>query len=205
MRDWLQIAVRPAGDTPTDGVLAVAAVLALEWAAPYADVSLGDEGHCLVEPDIIAVAGLLRLGPERVERLRLAGRSALQIQESEIHLVETSEGTWGLTEELDPWSAAGLALEAATFAASTPVGHALAEILNISTVSDQHAVELLHDSQGWASKQVAQVIGQIATENPRRIANLLASLSAEVETLSDTHAVLRARYQADIELMQRNQ
>ncbi|MEC8921335.1 MAG: hypothetical protein VX558_01740, partial [Actinomycetota bacterium] len=68
-----------------------------------------------------------------------------------------------------------------------------------------HAVELLHDSQGWALKQVAQVIGQIATENPRRIANLLASLSAEVETLSDTHAVLRARYQADIELMQRIQ
>ncbi|MEC9270219.1 MAG: hypothetical protein VYC75_06485, partial [Actinomycetota bacterium] len=185
-------------------VLAVAAVLALEWAAPYADVSLGDEGHCLVEPDITAVAGLLRLGPERAERLRLAGRSALQIQESEIHLVETSEGTWGLTEELDPWSAAGLALEAATFVASTPVGHALSEILNITRMDDHRAVELLQNSQTWASEQIDQVIRQIATENPRRVADLLASLSTEVEALSDTHSVLKARYQADIELMERN-
>ena len=44
MHERLQITVHPVGDMPTDGVLAVAAVLALEWAAPYADVTLGGKG-----------------------------------------------------------------------------------------------------------------------------------------------------------------
>ena len=204
MRDRLQIVVRPLSDAPTDAVLAAAAVLALEWAAPYVDVSIGDEGPCVIEPDINAAAGLLRLPPEKAERLRLAARAALQIQEPEIVLVETSEGGWGFAEELDPWSAAGLALEAATFVASTPVGHALSEILNITRMDDHRAVELLQNAQTWASKQIDQVISQIASENPRRLADLLASLSTEVDMLSDTHSVLRARYQADIELIGRD-
>ena len=204
MRDRLQIVVRSLSNAPTDAVLAAAAVLALEWAAPYVDVSLGDEGPCVIEPNVNAAAGILRLRSEKEERLRLAARAALQIRDSEIHLVETSEGDWGFAEELDPWSAAGLALEAATFVASTPVGHALSEILNITRMDDHRAVELLQNSQTWASEQIDQVIRQIATENPRRVADLLASLSTEVEALSDTHSVLKARYQADIELMERN-
>ncbi|MEC8829147.1 MAG: hypothetical protein VX832_10095 [Actinomycetota bacterium] len=102
------------------------------------------------------------------------------------------------------WSAVGLALEAATLVSSTPVGHALSEILNITRMDDHRAVELVHNSQTWASKQIDQVISQLASANPRRVANLLASLSTEVEALSDTHSVLRARYQADIELIGRN-
>ena len=204
MHDGLQIVVRPLSDAPTDGVLAAAAVLALEFAAPYADVSIGDKGPCVIEPDINAAAGLLRLPSEKAERLRLAARAALQIREAEIRLVESGEGDWGFAEELDSWSAVGLALEAATLVSSTPVGHALSEILNITRMDDHRAVELVHNSQTWASKQIDQVISQIASENPRRVADLLASLSTEVEALSDAHSVLRARYQADIELMGRN-
>ena len=204
MHEQLQMTVRPVGDTPTDEVLAVAAVLALEWAAPYVDVTIGGKGTYIVEPDINAVAGLLRLKPERAERMRLAGRAALQVGDSEIHLVENNEGDWNLTEELDSWWATGVALEAASFTASTPVGHAIAEILNFSRTDDQRAVELLENSQGWALEQTDRLISQIATENPRRIADLLVSLSADLDIVNDTHALLRARYQADIELMGRN-
>ncbi len=204
MHERLQITVHPVGDMPTDGVLAVAAVLALEWAAPYADVTLGGKGPCIVEPDINAVAGLLRLKPERAERMRLAGRAALQVGDSEIHLVENNEGDWNLREELDSWWATGVALEAASFTASTSVGHVLAEILNFSRTDDHRAVELLENSQRWALEQTDQLISQIATENPRRIADLLASLSGDLDIVNDTHAVLRGRYQADIEVMGRN-
>ena len=204
MHERLQIAVRPVDDKPTNGVLAVAAVLALEWAAPYADFTLGDDGLCVVDPDSDAVGGLLRLSSERAERLRLAGRAALQIDDSDIHLTENHEGDWDLAAELDSWSAAGIVLEASSFTASTPVGRALADILNISRIDDQRCVDVLDTAQSWAVKQLDQVVSQLAAQNPRRITDLLASLSGDLDTLSDTHSVLRARYQADIELMGRN-
>ena len=56
-------------------------------------------------------------------------------------------------------------------------------------------------SQTWALQEVDELLRVTAERNPRLLANLLLSLSAKVETLTDTHALLRARYQADIEII----
>ena len=73
MNDQLQIVVRPHDDQPTNQVLAVGALLALQWAAPYARTTIGSDGQFVTEPEIDAVGGLLRLDSERTERLRLRG------------------------------------------------------------------------------------------------------------------------------------
>ena len=78
---------------------------------------------------------------------------------------------------------------------------AIAETLAISNRSEQRAIELLEHSQTWALQQVDELLRVTADRNPRLLANLLLSLNAKVETLTDTHALLRARYQADIEII----
>ena len=68
MNDQLQIVVRPHDDQPTNQVLAVGALLALQWAAPYARTTIGNDGQFVTETEIDAVGGLLRLDSERTER-----------------------------------------------------------------------------------------------------------------------------------------
>jgi len=197
--DQLQIVVRPHDEHPTNQVLAVGAVLALQWAAPYVHTTMGSGGQFVTEPEIEAVGGLLRLDPERTERLRAAGRDAVQDDESEIHIVEDQKGNWNIPTQIDSWWATGVALAATSFTATTATGIAIAETLAVPNRNEQRAIELLEHSQDWALQQIDEALRAIADRDPRLIANLLLSLSAKVETLTDTHAVLRARYQADIE------
>ena len=199
MDDQLQIVIRPHDDQPTNQVLAVGAVLALQWAAPYVHTTMGNDGQFVTEPEIEAVGGLLRLDPERTERLRAAGRDAVQDDESEIHIVEDQKGNWNIPTQIDSWWATGVALAATSFTATTATGIAIAETLAVPNRNEQRAIELLEHSQDWALQQIDEALRAIADRDPRLIANLLLSLSAKVETLTDTHAVLRARYQADIE------
>lgn len=199
MNDELRIVVNPVGHQPTSQVLAVAAVLALEWAAPYVNSVIGDNGPFVIQPQVEAVGGLLRLDPERSERLQLAGRSALSEGESEIRIAEDDEGNWNIPDQIDNWWVAGLALSATEFVASTANGIAIAETLAIGNRTDQRCIDLLEKSQQWAMKQIDDLVRATADSNPRLLGNLLLSLSSEVETLADTHANLRARYQADIE------
>ncbi len=199
MDDQLQIVIRPHDDQPTNQVLAVGAVLALRWAAPYVHTTMGSDGQFVNEPEIEAVGGLLRLDPERTERLRAAGRDAVWDGESEIHIVEDEKGSWNIPTQIDSWWATGVALAATSFTATTPTGIAIAETLAVPNRNEQQAIELLERSQDWALQQIDEALRAIADRNPRLLANLLLSLSAKVETLTDTHALLRARYQADIE------
>ena len=199
MDDQLQIVVRPHDEHPTNQVLAVGAVLALQWAAPYVHTTMGSDGQFVTEPEIEAVGGLLRLDPERTERLRTAGRDAVRDGESEIHIVEDQKGNWNIPTQIDSWWATGVALAATSFTATTPTGIAIAETLAVPNRNEQQAIELLERSQDWALQQIDEALRAIADRNPRLLANLLLSLSAKVETLTDTHALLRARYQADIE------
>ena len=201
MNDQLQIVVRPHDDQPTNQVLAVGALLALQWAAPYARTTIGSDGQFVTEPEIDAVGGLLRLDSERTERLRASGREVAHDGESEIHLIEDHKGSWNVPAHIDSWWATGVAIAATSFTATTPTGMAIAETLAISNRSEQRAIELLEHSQTWALQQVDELLRVTADRNPRLLANLLLSLSAKVETLTDTHALLRARYQADIEII----
>ena len=57
MNDQIQIVVRPTDDQASNQVLAVAAVLALEWAAPYTSITIGDHGEVVVDPKIEAIEG----------------------------------------------------------------------------------------------------------------------------------------------------
>ncbi|HAX06031.1 MAG TPA: hypothetical protein DCX77_10170, partial [Acidimicrobiaceae bacterium] len=96
MNEQLRIIVNPVDSQPTSQVLAVAAVLALEWAAPYVHSVIGVDGQFVIRPEIDAAGGLLRLDAERSERLRLAGRDAVSEDESEIHIVEDDKGDWNI-------------------------------------------------------------------------------------------------------------
>ena len=204
MNDQIQIVVRPTDDQASNQVLVVAAVLALEWAAPYANIAIGQHGEVVVDPKIEAIGGLLRLSPERTERLRASGRDAIDGGNTEIHIIENDEGSWSVDGELDTWWATGLALAASSFDATTPVGHALAETLSITRRDDTRAVELLEESQKWALTQIDVAISTFAKNNPRRLGNLLLSATTEVEAVAEAHALLRSRYQADIEKIGRD-
>lgn len=199
MNKRLRIVINPTETQPTSQALAVAAVLALEWAAPYVNSVIGNDGQFVIQPDLDAVGGLLRLDPERSERLKLAGRDAITEGESEIRIFEDDKGNWNVPDQLDSWWATGVALAATEFVGVTATGIALAETLAISNRSEQRSIELLEKSQRWALEQIDDLLRVTAANNPRVLADLLLSLSSEVETLADTHAILRARYQMDIE------
>ena len=200
MTDQLEIVVTPADDHPTSQVLAIGALLALEWAAPYVNVTIGNNGDTVCEPSPDAVGGLLRLSSDRKKRLGAAARSATHNEETEIHLTESDDG-WNLSTELDPWTATGLFLAANTFTPSTNPGAALEKLRDVLKREDPQTIELLELSQDWALKQIDRVIQNIASRSPRRIANMLQSATTELETLSHTHELLRSRYQSDIEIM----
>ena len=204
MNDQIQIVVRPTDDQASNQVLAVAAVLALEWAAPYTSITIGDHGEVVVDPKIEAIGGLLRLSPERTERLRASGRDAIHGDDTEIHIIENDEGDWGVHGELSTWWATGLALAASSFHARTSAGRALAETLSITRRDDNKAVELLEQSQRWALAQIDVAISTFAKNNPRRLGNLLLSATTELEAVAEAHALLRSRYQADIEKIGRD-
>ncbi len=199
MDERLRIVINPVGHQPTSQVVAVAAALALEWAAPYVTSVIGEDGPFVIQPEDDAVGGLLRLDPERSERLQLAGRDALSEGESQICIAEDDEGNWNIPDRLDSWWATGVALSATEFVGTTATGIAIAETLAISNRTEQRCIELLEKSQRWAMKQIDEVLRATANSNPRILADILLSLSSEVETLADTHAILRARYQADID------
>ena len=199
MNEQLRIIVNPVDAQPTSQVLAVAAVLALEWAAPYVHSVIGVDGQFVIRPEIDAAGGLLRLDAERSERLRLAGRDAVSEDESEIHIVEDDKGGWNIPTRLDSWWATGAALSATAFVGTTATGVAIAEILAISNRTEQRCIELLEKSQQWAMRQIDDLLRITADENPRLLADLMSSLSSQAEALAEAHALLRGRYQADIE------
>ncbi|HAF69402.1 MAG TPA: hypothetical protein DCL16_09800 [Acidimicrobiaceae bacterium] len=199
MNEQLRIIVNPVDSQPTSQVLAVAAVLALEWAAPYVHSVIGVDGQFVIRPEIDAAGGLLRLDAERSERLRLAGRDAVSEDESEIHIVEDDKGDWNIPTRLDSWWATGAALSATAFVGTTATGVAIAEILAISNRTEQRCIELLEKSQQWAMRQIDDLLRITADENPRLLADLMSSLSSQAEALAEAHALLRGRYQADIE------
>tara|TARA_B100000579_G_scaffold427273_1_gene435674 strand:+ start:1625 stop:2242 length:618 start_codon:yes stop_codon:yes gene_type:complete len=199
VNEQLRIIVNPVDAQPTSQVLAVAAVLALEWAAPYVHSVIGVDGQFVIRPEIDAAGGLLRLDAERSERLRLAGRDAVSEDESEIHIVEDDKGDWNIPTRLDSWWATGAALSATAFVGTTATGVAIAEILAISNRTEQRCIELLEKSQQWAMRQIDDLLRITADENPRLLADLMSSLSSQAEALAEAHALLRGRYQADIE------
>ena len=199
MNEQLRIIVNPVDSQPTSQVLAVAAVLALEWAAPYVHSVIGVDGQFVIRPEIDAAGGLLRLDAERSERLRLAGRDAVSEDESEIHIVEDDKGDWNIPTRLDSWWATGAALSATAFVGTTATGVAIAETLAISNRTEQRCIELLEKSQQWAMRQIDDLLRITADENPRLLADLMSSLSSQAEALAEAHALLRGRYQADIE------
>ena len=201
MTNQLEIVVTPTGDYPTAQVLATATLLALEWAAPYANVTIGHNGVSACEPSPEAVGGLLRLSSDRKERLEVAARSAIQSEETEIQITESSDGGWNLPAQLDPWTATGLFLAASTFTPSTSAGAALKKILDVTKRENPQTIELLELSQDWALKQIDRAIQTVASRQPRQIANMLQSATTELEALTHTHELLRSRYQSDIEIM----
>ncbi|MBG02006.1 MAG: hypothetical protein CL470_07030 [Acidimicrobiaceae bacterium] len=201
MPDQLEIVIVPIDDHPTAQVLAIGALLALEWAAPYADITIGSDGLSVCEPSPQVAGGLLRLSSDRKERLGIAARSATHSGETKIHLVENDDGDWNLSTKLDPWTATGLFFAASTFTPATTAGAALQRILDVPKREDPRTIELLELSQDWALQQIDHMIQDVASRSPRRIANTLQSATAELEALTHTHELLRSRYQADIEIM----
>ncbi|HAX05027.1 MAG TPA: hypothetical protein DCX77_05060, partial [Acidimicrobiaceae bacterium] len=108
-------------------------------------------------------------------------------------------GDWNIPTRLDSWWATGAALSATAFVGTTAPGVAIAEILAISNRTEQRCIELLEKSQQWAMRQIDDLLRITADENPRLLADLMSSLSSQAEALAEAHALLRGRYQADIE------
>ncbi|HCB36792.1 MAG TPA: hypothetical protein DEP66_00870, partial [Acidimicrobiaceae bacterium] len=91
------------------GVLAVASVLALEWAAPFAAVSLCDRlagvdagvGDCdaVAAPSATAAGALLRIETHHARRLIASARSAVGLagdSAARCRLVEAADGSWAV-------------------------------------------------------------------------------------------------------------
>ena len=205
MADQPKIAVQTPAPNQTSQVLAVAGALALEWAAPFAQITVGGDAEFIVQPHVECIGGLFRLDAERKARLLDAGIQATHEEASARNIVEAADGSWNLASATDPWSSAGLAIGAASFSASSPAGKRLAEALVITEPDSPDAVDLLEQSQSWALREIEKIVAEMGKQQPRRLLNLLLEAVATAENLADSYSILRARYKRDIEIMSENQ
>ena len=194
------IAVAPRGEGLTEGLVAVASVLAIERVADFAEVLVADASTPLqtVTADPTAL-GVLEGGVHADVR-RAGAATGL----SGTALMEDDLGRWfrpdddGQRRELrdiTPWALLGLAASSPRLHTSTEAGHRLAEVFRATHAQGTEA------ALSWARGAVDAHLAAIAARSPERIRSAWAALQRELEQLRAAHDSLRSRYERDLELV----
>lgn len=199
----LRITVRPASPSPTDGVVAVAAALALERVAPHARVELLDPQGAVDDVDGVVTPQPEALGvfaePVDLDPLRAAATAGLG---SRAVFEEDGAGQWYRADvdagtdamsvgDPSPWAFAGWWANSASFSGSTDRGKLL------QAVAEGTGGPSLEDALRWATAEVDLVLSQVCARDPSRIRRWLTELSAEVTAMTRRLAVLEPPISGD--------
>lgn len=196
MRDSLRIAVSSPNPSASQRLIDTAGFLALEWAAPFAEVVMADYGDIVISSEVRAIGGILRIPAD--ESKRLSEASIGLVVETPLELIEDGEGNWDIDPELSNWSLLRAVLRAESFSPSTDEGAAISRFVRARLDPGEEKERLLATADLWAKEVIDMAIKDIATLNPNRIRSWLTEQAAELERTTSIHQILRSRYDDDI-------
>jgi|TARA_B110000196_G_scaffold18577_1_gene14680 hypothetical protein len=196
MRNSLRIAVSSPNPSASQRLIDTAGFLALEWAAPFAEVVMADDGDIVISGEVRAIGGILRMPASESKRL---SESSIGLRvETPLELIEDGKGNWDVDPELSNWALLGAVLRAGSFRPSTDEGAAISSLIRAKLDPGEEKEKLLATADLWAKELVDLAISDIATVNPKRIRSWLTEQAAELERTTGIHQILRARYDDDI-------
>ncbi|HAN08478.1 MAG TPA: hypothetical protein DCP89_08245 [Acidimicrobiaceae bacterium] len=196
MRNSLRIAVSSPNPSASQRLIDTAGFLALEWAAPFAEVVMAEDGDVVISSEARAIGGILRMPASESKRL---SEASIELGlETPLELVEDGNGNWGIDPELSNWTLLGTVLRAVSFSPSTREGAAISRLIRAKLESGEVKERLLATADLWAKEVVELAIKDIATVNPNRIRSWLTEQAAELESATSIHQILRSRYDDDI-------
>ena len=196
MRNSLRIAVSSPNPSSSQRLIDTAGFLALEWAAPFAEVVMADDGDIVISGEARAIGGIFRMSTS--ESKRLSGSSIGLGIETPLELIEDGKGNWDIDPELSNWGLLGAVLRAESFSPSTDEGAAISSLISAKLDQEEEKEKLLASSDLWAKELVDLTIRDIATVNPNRIRSWLTEQAADLERTTSIHQILRSRYDDDI-------
>jgi len=196
MRNSLRIAVSSPNPSASQRLIDTAGFLALEWAAPFAEVVMADDGDIVVSGEVKAIGGILRMPASESKRL---SESLIELSvEAPLELIEDGKGNWDIDPELSNWALLRAVLRASSFTPSTAEGAAISSLIKAKLDPPQEKEKLLATADLWAKEIVDLAISDIATVDPNRIRSWLTEQAAELERTTSIHQILRSRYDDDI-------
>ena len=196
MRNSLRIAVSSPNPSSSQRLIDTAGFLALEWAAPFAEVVMADDGDIVISGEARAIGGIFRMPTSESNRL---SESSIGLGiETPLELIEDGKGNWDIDPELSNWGLLGAVLRAESFSPSTDEGAAISSLISAKLDQEEEKEKLLASSDLWAKKLVDLTIRDIATVNPNRIRSWLTEQAADLERTTSIHQILRSRYDDDI-------
>jgi hypothetical protein len=196
MRNSLRIAVSSPNPSASQRLIDTAGFLALEWAAPFAEVVMADDGDIVISGEVRAIGGILRMPASESKRL---SESSIGLRvETPLELIEDGKGNWDIDLELSNWALLGAVLRAGSFSPSTAEGAAISSLIRAKLDPGEEKEELLATADLWAKELVDLAISDIAKVNPKRIRSWLTEQAAELERTTGIHQILRSRYDDDI-------
>ena len=196
MRNSLRIAVSSPNPSSSQRLIDTAGFLALEWAAPFAEVVMADDGDIVISGEARAIGGIFRMPTGESKRL---SESSIGLGiETPLELIEDGKGNWDIDPELSNWGLLGAVLRAESFSPSTDEGAAISSLISAKLDQEEEKEKLLASSDLWAKELVDLTIRDIATVNPNRIRSWLTEQAADLERTTSIHQILRSRYDDDI-------
>jgi hypothetical protein len=196
VRNSLRIAVSSPNPSASQRLIDTAGFLALEWAAPFAEVVMAEDGDVVISSETQAIGGILRMPASESKRL---SEASIELGlEAPLELVEDGQGNWGIDPELSNWRLLGAVLGAVSFSPSTHEGAAISRLIRAKFDPGEGKERLLATADLWAKEVVDLAIKDIAKVNPNRIRSWLTEQAAELESATSIHQILRSRYDDDI-------
>ncbi|MDG1198958.1 MAG: hypothetical protein P8O86_13195 [Actinomycetota bacterium] len=196
MRSSLRIAVSSPNPSASQRLIDTAGFLALEWAAPFAEVVMAEDGDVVIASETRAIGGIFRVPASESKRL---SEASIELGlETPLELVEDEKGNWGIDPELSNWGLLGAVLRAVSFSPSTHEGASISRLVRAKLEPGEEKERLLTSADLWAKEVVDLAIKEIATVNPNRIRSWLTEQAAELESSTSIHQILRSRYDDDI-------
>ena len=196
MRNSLRIAVSSPNPSSSQRLIDTAGFLALEWAAPFEEVVMADDGDIVISGEARAIGGIFRMPTSESNRL---SESSIGLGiETPLELIEDRKGNWDIDPELSNWGLLGAVLRAESFSPSTDEGAAISSLISAKLDQEEEKEKLLASSDLWAKELVDLTIRDIATVNPNRIRSWLTEQAADLERTTSIHQILRSRYDDDI-------
>ena len=128
MRNSLRIAVSSPNPSSSQRLIDTAGFLALEWAAPFAEVVMADDGDIVISGEARAIGGIFRMPTGESKRL---SESSIGLGiETPLELIEDGKGNWDIDPELSNWGLLGAVLRAESFSPSTDEGAAISSLIS---------------------------------------------------------------------------